>query len=137
MDSAAAAGVDRTTLHRWLRDDPVFIAEYQTDRAEMVGGIRRALAALGQAAVTSLREILTAETPADIRLRATLALLKMLGADCPDKCSATSAREASIAIRQRAGGHQDERAHRIPDRVEPNASPAAVTRDATMNDHAM
>ncbi len=53
--------------------------------------------------MTSLREILTAETPADIRLRATLALLKMLGADCPDKCSATSAREAAIDIRQRHG----------------------------------
>ena len=103
VDSAAAAGVDRTTLHRWLRDDPVFIAEYQTDRAEMLGGIRRALAALGQEAVTSLHESLTVETPSEIRLRATLALLKMLGADCPDECVATSAREASIAIRQRQG----------------------------------
>jgi hypothetical protein len=103
VDAATVARVDRTTIHRWFRDDAAFIAEYQTDRAEMVGRIRRELAALGQDAVETLRESLAQGAPPELRLRAALALLKMLGADYPVECGDTTVREAAAAVREREG----------------------------------
>jgi hypothetical protein len=108
VEAAAAAEVDRTTVHRWLRDDPAFIAEYQTDRAEIVGRIRRELATLGEDAVKAFRECLAMEHPdnAAVRLRAALDVLKMLGVNRPEQCNATTAHEASIAICKRNGEMQ-------------------------------
>ncbi len=50
-NAAAAAGVDRTTVHRWLRDGPEFIAELNRTRLEMADGIRGELRALAADAV--------------------------------------------------------------------------------------
>jgi hypothetical protein len=104
VDAAAAAGVDRTTVHRWLRDNAAFVSEYQTNRAELVGHIRRELATLGQDAVKAFRECLAMEHPnyAAVRLRAALAVLKMLGADQPEEVRPTTVDEVETQMMAKA-----------------------------------
>src|SRR4051812_6313270 len=62
VTTAAKAGdVDRATVHRWLSDDPVFIAAYNALRREMVDSVRQEIRYLASGAVKALRAVLTDE----------------------------------------------------------------------------
>jgi hypothetical protein len=75
--SATAAGVDRTTVHRWLRDDPEFIAELNLTHLETADGIRGEIRALASDAVKAVRELVTSPlSPPAVRLKAALAILE-------------------------------------------------------------
>ena len=77
---AEAAGVDRSTVYRWLKNDAEFVAEFNRRREESVGAIQSELRTLAREAVAVLREILLDKNaPSSVRLRAALALLRSVG----------------------------------------------------------
>ena len=53
-DAAVAAGVARTTVHRWLKDDWVFQAELNRERREIRDAIRSQLLRAAESAVRSV-----------------------------------------------------------------------------------
>jgi hypothetical protein len=66
-EAAKAGNVDRATVHRWLSDDPVFIAAYNSYHIEMVEAVRQEVRFLAADAVKALRSVLTDEaTPAPL-----------------------------------------------------------------------
>jgi hypothetical protein len=73
-DAADAAGVDRTTVHRWLREDFSFQAAYNGLRRDLRREIQRRLDSVTRAA---LETISTAIGNGDVR--AALAVLKGTG----------------------------------------------------------
>jgi hypothetical protein len=69
-DAAAKAGVDESTLRRWLSEDKVFQAEYAAARqAVFQSGINR-VQALTAKAVDTLEDLLDANINANVRLGA-------------------------------------------------------------------
>src|SRR4051812_612547 len=68
-DAAARAGVDRTTLHRWLSGDALFVATLNRSKHEALGAVRGELRALAREAVATLRGLLSTPSQA-VRLRA-------------------------------------------------------------------
>src|SRR6516162_8888019 len=77
--AAKAGGVDRATVHRWLSDDPAFIAAYNSYRMEMVDAVRQEVRFLAADAVKALRTVLTDEAaPAAVKLRAAGEVLKLV-----------------------------------------------------------
>lgn len=80
VTAAAKAGkVDRATVHRWLSDDPAFIAAYNSYRLEMVDAIRQEVRFLSAEAIKALRSVLTDEaTPAVVKLKAAGEVLKLV-----------------------------------------------------------
>ncbi len=77
---AEAAGVDRSTIYRWLRDDAAFVAEFNRQKEESLSSIQAELRAMAREAVAVLREILQDKTtPASVRLRTALAVLESAG----------------------------------------------------------
>jgi hypothetical protein len=54
VDAAAAAGVGRSTVYRWIKSDPAFAAAYNAWQAEAVETTRARLLALADAAVTTV-----------------------------------------------------------------------------------
>src|SRR3954453_17477938 len=85
--AAAAAGVSRQTLPRWLRSDPALIAALNAGRLELLQVTRGRLLQLGAKAGSVLDGIL-ALPPSSynhaVRLRAAQAVLHMLGTDKPE-----------------------------------------------------
>jgi hypothetical protein len=81
--AAEAAGVDRATVHRWLRHDTDFQAELNRGKAELLDAVRAELRALASDAVGVVRDMLSPATaaPPPVRLKAALAVLAMVGAD--------------------------------------------------------
>ena len=79
MTSAAqAAGVNRTTVWRWLHDDPDFLAFYNAARSEMASSAEQSLRLLSARAVVTLRRLMTRRSVPDaVKLQAALAILKM------------------------------------------------------------
>jgi len=71
--AATAAGVDRTTVHRWLADDK-FRAEFEFRRVELQTTVRDRLMGLADKAVDVLETAL-----ADGDVKSALALLRGLG----------------------------------------------------------
>ena len=53
-DAAAAAGIHRQTLHRWLRDDPAFRAAFHAWQSAAADHAKARLLALADAAVTTV-----------------------------------------------------------------------------------
>lgn len=72
-EAAHAAGVDRTTVHRWLRDDPVFQAAYNGARR----ALQRELALRLEQMAAAAERVSEAIQAGDIR--ASLAVLRGLG----------------------------------------------------------
>ncbi len=77
-DAAAAAGVHRQTVHRWLRDDPAFRAAFHAWQAAAADHARARLLALADAAVTTVAAAVAAGDT-----RTALAVLKGQGLLAP------------------------------------------------------
>ena len=75
IDSAKAAGVNRVTLHRWLKSDATFQAAYNAWQQDALATARGRMLALTDAAVTAVAK---AMSRGDGRLA--LRLLEKLGA---------------------------------------------------------
>jgi len=75
------AGVSRQTLHRWPAEDPAFIAEYDQARREIAEAVSQSLRVLSVESVRVLERALTDPgTPAAVKVRAALEVLKMTAA---------------------------------------------------------
>lgn len=69
VQAADAAGVNRSTIYRWMADD-VFVAALRDAEAEAVQGLSRSLAGLGESAAQALRDALAPNNKITVRLRA-------------------------------------------------------------------
>ena len=69
VQAADAAGVNRSTIYRWMADD-VFVAALREAEAEAVQGLSRSLAGLGESAAQALRDALAPSNKITVRLRA-------------------------------------------------------------------
>lgn len=79
-DAAKAAGVDRSTVHRWLNSDSQFVAEHNQQRSELVQAQQEKLRSLSEKALTLVEELLdNNEASGSLRLRAALAVLDRQG----------------------------------------------------------
>ena len=77
IQAALAAGVHRTTLYRWLREDPDFQAAFNTWQLDAMTTARGRLIALTHSAVTTLgNSIASGNTHASLTLLKSLGLLK-------------------------------------------------------------
>jgi len=75
--AARGAGVDVSTIHRWLRTDPHFKAAVQSAQREYVGSLNDSLRRLSTRAAETIREVLEDPTaPAPTRLAAALVILQ-------------------------------------------------------------
>ena len=98
--AAGRAGVARQTVHRWLADDPEFIAAHNLARREMADAVAQALRVLSVRSVEVLKRALTSpKTPAAVRVRAAVEVLKMT-ATPPD--GPTDVEEARAEVSKRA-----------------------------------
>jgi len=80
-DAAKRAGVDRSTVYLWMKDDDNFEAELSLARRECADTMRARLRELGEDAVKAVRELMTGtDVSAAVRLRAALSVLQGLGA---------------------------------------------------------
>lgn len=76
--AAEAAGVDRTTLWRWLKTDAAFVAEHNRARKEQRDAAQLEVRSLTSQAVSTIRDLMTnADAPPAIRLKAALAVLEV------------------------------------------------------------
>ncbi len=57
-EAARSAGVDRTTIYVWLRDNPEFAAQFDLARLEQTDAIRARLGGLAEKAVETISEIM-------------------------------------------------------------------------------
>ncbi len=99
MEAASKAGIDRSTIHLWLKQDAVFVAELNRAKLEQVQLVKDELRALAVDATRTLRDLLTApETPPTIRLRAAVAVLQAVGGLEPEKIGPTDAGEVQYNL---------------------------------------
>src|SRR3954469_13472649 len=86
----------KDTVHRWMTDDPAFIAEYNRARLEMHEAVGQALRGLAFEAVRTLRAVLgDPGAPHALRLKAAAEVLK-LTAEAP--VGPTDERDARVEI---------------------------------------
>jgi hypothetical protein len=97
-DAAVAAGVDRTTVHRWLKEDFAFQAAFNGGRQELRQALQGRLLALAEKAVGAVEATVSAGDG-----KAALALLKGLGLlpGQPAKLGSDDPRELANEARQR------------------------------------
>ena len=97
--AAEAAGVSRSSVHRWLADDPAFIAAYNLARQEVRDAARRDLDSLAVQAVGCVRSLMAGpETPAAVTLRAALEVIKSAS---EGTIGPTCTEDAEVAIAKR------------------------------------
>src|SRR5258708_5286818 len=85
--SAAAekAGVHRTTIHHWIRNQPQFNAAVQTAQSEYDAEVNDSIHELAAHALLSLHDLLRdPATPHAVRLKTALAILQRPHAERPD-----------------------------------------------------
>jgi hypothetical protein len=100
--AALRAGVDRSTLHRWLADDPIFVAALNQAKQEAIDAIRIEVMVGATEAVRVVRDILSsAQVSPALRLRAALALLHSVGVMNPEPIGPTDPKEAAADIKRR------------------------------------
>jgi transposase-like protein len=81
VDAARKAGVDRSTIYLWMKNDGYFGAELNVARRECVDTMRARLRELSEEAVKTVRELMTGtDVSAAVRLRAALSVLQSMGA---------------------------------------------------------
>ena len=103
--AARAAKVHRGTVHRWLKEDPAFIAEYNLARKEMAEALGQDLRFLASEAVGVLRTLMVdPETPPALRLRAVIEALKA-SSPLPDQPTTVEDVEADLAKEARRSNH--------------------------------
>ncbi len=73
-DAATAGGVNRATVHRWLRDDVLFVAEYNRHRRELHHSLQSLLMRIATKAIAVVEK-----TVEEGDARSAFALLKGLG----------------------------------------------------------
>ena len=99
VSAAAAAGVNRTTVYRWLKADPAFQAAYNAWQSDVLATARARLLALTDAAVTT---VTAAVARGDARTA--LAVLQRQGLLAPPQPGPTDpeliAREREVARRR-------------------------------------
>jgi hypothetical protein len=79
--AARAAGVNRSTVWRWLHNDPEFIAFYNSARVEMSLSVQQSLRLISAQAVVTLRRLMTRKSVPDAtKLAAAQAVLKVTSA---------------------------------------------------------
>ncbi len=89
-DATRQARVDRTTFYLWLKSDEVFQAELNRAKQEHTDIMRAQLRGLAEAAVSTVREMLTGtDVPAGLRLKAALAVLHSIGTLEPERIGNT------------------------------------------------
>jgi transposase len=81
--AASEAKVDRSTVHRWLNSDPVFLAEYNANRLELIETVRFGIRELSKQAIAALRDLMGPEAPASVRLRAVELVLTVVNQGSP------------------------------------------------------
>jgi transposase-like protein len=75
--AAHNAGVHRSTVHDWLKNNPQFAAALRQARREYVATLRDELKELSALALSTLRSLLEdTASPSSVRLRCALALLQ-------------------------------------------------------------
>jgi hypothetical protein len=79
--AAGLAGVDRTTLYRWLNRDPHFVASYHNCKAEVVGAVVARLQHLADEAVNALGDLLKQTADLPLRHRVATQILELAGVD--------------------------------------------------------
>jgi transposase-like protein len=80
-DAARRAGVDRSTIYLWMRDDDNFAGELSLARRQCADNMRARLRELGEDAVKTIRELMTGtDVSAAVRLKAALSVLQSMGA---------------------------------------------------------
>ena len=91
-EAASKAGIDRSTIHLWLKQDAVFVAELNRAKLDQLETLHAELRSLAGEATHTLRELLTTpETPPAIRLRAAIAVIQAVGGMEPEKIGPTDA----------------------------------------------
>lgn len=99
--AAERAGVARETVHRWLRE-PSFLAELNGGKAEILATVRANLRETAVAAAKFLHEALTSQYSNNtLKLKVSLAVLRMVGADEPEAIGPTDPDEIAVAERER------------------------------------
>ena len=79
-DAAKRAGVDRSTVYLWMREETDFKAQLMLARRDCADAMRARLRELADDAVATVREVLTSkEVSAAVRLKAALAVLQSVG----------------------------------------------------------
>src|ERR1700682_6291328 len=76
-DAARDAGLHRTTIHTWFRDQPAFKTAFDEAQREYVAALQDGMRDLAARAVETLRSLLDdSKTPPAVRLRTALAILQ-------------------------------------------------------------
>jgi hypothetical protein len=76
-DAARDAGIHRTTIHHWVRTEPLFKTSLQEAQREYVETLHDGMRNLAARAVETLRNLLDdPKTPPSVRLRTALAVLQ-------------------------------------------------------------
>lgn len=97
--AAKAANVHRGTVHRWMKEDPAFIAEFNLARKEMSEAVGQELRYLASEAIDVLRSFLVdPDIAPPLRLKAAIEVLK---ASSPLPDEPTDVEDVQAAITKR------------------------------------
>jgi AcrR family transcriptional regulator len=140
--AAQAAGIHRSTVYEWLKNDPGFAAALRQSRREYVRTLRDQMKELSSIALRTLRSLLEdPETPAPVRLRAALAVLErprypQQGWNLPESLNTTRQDDflQNFALLEKdyrvSLMEESLRKHTLPDSPEPPPEPPAIARNA-------
>lgn len=103
--ACAAAGVHRSSFHRWQSDDPAFVIEMNRQRAELNEVIKNGLLALAGEAVATIGDVMCdGAAPAGARIKAACAVLDRLDRNPPKAAPVTIDGLMSQQVRRFLGG---------------------------------
>ena len=101
-DAACAAGVDRTTVHRWLRNDPAFQAAWNSLRRDLLREVEADLQQLVADAIQAVRDALrSGDARVGLALLKGVGLLPGWGPTIGPEDAGEVAQEADLARRER------------------------------------
>jgi transposase len=90
--AAKLAGVDRTTVYRWLKN-PTFAAERNRLSKERLDQLRAKAISLGETALETIQDVMTTAESPRARLEAAKMAIKITGLDKPARIGPTEAEE--------------------------------------------
>jgi hypothetical protein len=121
--AADAAGVHRTTVHTWLRDDAGFIAAYNRGRREVLDGMYARLLRVADKAVATVEQAVEGDPKTAVALLRGLGLLS----GSPGGIGPTDAAEVAAELQERDAELRTRRA-------EARAAAAEAERDEQFED---